>query len=67
MARRGKRGQTQSVVAPGPPPKALAPPPKRYAMPQGAQMTMVTGQKAEEAIASGGTVLSETFVRAPHR
>jgi hypothetical protein len=30
-------------------------------------MTMVTGQKAEEAIAAGGTVLSETFVKAPMR
>lgn len=61
--RRGKRAETQPLQPAGPPAKPFPPPPKRFPMPQGAMMTVVTGQKAEEAIASGGTVLSETFVR----
>lgn len=35
----------------------------RYAMPTGQGMTAISAMKAEEQIQSGGTVLSQTFVK----
>lgn len=58
---KGKRGRRAQIVeqlpTPGPPP------PMRFAMPQGEGMTAISAMQASKQIESGGTVLSQTFVR----